>query len=98
MPLGATSDDERVARAPLGSTKKRPVKSSFRGEAFHAHCPTHRAPRRSGAGDVALDMEQLHAQTLRHAEDPVVAIELAVDDAPDAGVRDLLEAVPAWAG
>src|ERR1700759_2173365 len=42
-------------------------------------------------------MDELDADLARDLEDPVVAIELAVGDAHDAGVGELLEAVPARA-
>src|SRR4051812_13623532 len=82
--VARTSSHHAPHRAP------RPRTRDVRGRAGEA-------PRRSGAADVALNVGQLHAQALRYAEDPVVAIELAVHDAANAGVRDLLEAVPARA-
>src|SRR5579884_1230461 len=58
--------------------------------------PRHRSPL--GRRDVAGQVQQIYRQTLSDAEDPIVPVELAVDDPPDAGVGDLLEAVPARAG
>src|SRR4051812_30917966 len=49
-------------------------------------------------GYVALQVHQIDREPRRDVEDALVAIELAVDDAPNARVGDLLEAVPAGAG
>ena len=101
MPLGATSTLE-LAHVHAPGQRKTRSNSAFRRWGSHIAPPAtrraFRAPAIRPAGlDVALDVEQLHAQPLRDAEDALVAIELAVDDAADAGVRDLLEAVPARA-
>jgi len=43
-------------------------------------------------------VNQLYAKGLGHLEDALVAVKLAIDDAAQAGIRDLFEAVPARAG
>src|SRR6476646_6434715 len=99
MSLFATSEPPGCA----GSTVRVNQKPPAWGESYIAppSVPPGCAPMRprdaSAGGDVTLDVDQLHAEPLRDAEDALVPVELAVDDAANAGVRDLLEAVPARA-
>ena len=75
------------AAQPSRSTKNRPRQILKCEEVLVAHRPSHidllePPPRRQeGSVDVTLDVEQLDAQSLRDAEDPLVAVELAVHDA-----------------
>src|SRR5512134_2608499 len=45
-------------------------------------------------GSLRRDVMQLDPETFRHIEDPFIAVKLAVADAADSTVRDLLEAAP----
>src|SRR5580765_6571565 len=108
MPLGATTSEPTGCASPAPRVNQKAPRGASRISAIctavsRAHCPTRDAPdetanARSGRLDVTLDVNQLHAEALRDAEDALVPIELAVDDPADPGVGDLLEAVPARAG